>query len=230
MEGHDVVLNLSSRGEYGADNWLQNRIALKAESVSISTTKNVISTPLPFTGIAFGEAQNVAIDLGVSAKAISLNGIITDQNIHKRFSATTDAVTKFMTAHEVAQLIHAYVDSSFMQEQQNLNSIIVLIPSRVDTSYAYHAGVDENTDVDDCPQIPFTYKVRGGAENKTYDAKQKGGFGKQLGSWPDIVANTGDSASLAGFIRSFSTTINAGQPFIEFNLDFEVAINPMTER
>tara|TARA_R110000824_G_scaffold196128_4_gene379169 strand:+ start:3612 stop:4397 length:786 start_codon:yes stop_codon:yes gene_type:complete len=254
---HDVLINLAAQSDFGSD-WTTNRIALKAENVSVSTTKNVLATPLPFTGIIFGEAQTVALDWGNSAKNISLSGIITDQIIKKKFSKeVTKTVT--MTAQEVAQLIHASVDSSFMQKYQNINSIIVLIPSRVDKNYNYHGScsisvdadgepilpmtevnctgaggtwtalTEESTSPDSCPQIPFTYKVRGGYNNKQFDATQVSGIGGQTGDWPDIVSETVNPGHLPGFVRSFNTTLVGGQPFVEFSLDFEVATNPMTD-
>ena len=248
---HDVVINLAAQGDFGATDWLTNRIALKAESISVSTTKNVLATPLPFTGIVFGEAQTVALDWGNSTKNISISGVITDQTIKKKFDADGAVKTVVMPAHEVAQLIHASVDSSFMQKWQNLNSIIVLIPTRVNKYYDYHGSCSisdyenesdcvanggtwtalttENTESGLCPQMPFTYKVRGGSDNKQFDATQRSGIGGQTGDWPDIVSSTSNPGKLPGFVRSFNTNIIGGQPFVEFSLDFEVAVNPMTD-
>ena len=87
----------------------------------------------------------------------------------------------------------------------------------------------ENTESGLCPQMPFTYKVRGGSDNKQFDATQRSGIGGQTGDWPDIVSSTSNPGKLPGFVRSFNTNIIGGQPFVEFSLDFEVAVNPMTD-
>ena len=78
---HYVLLNLGNRGSTGST--LLNRVALKADNISISTTKNVISMPVPFSGIVGGASENVALDLGVATKNVSVSGIITNQNITK---------------------------------------------------------------------------------------------------------------------------------------------------
>jgi hypothetical protein len=234
---HHVFLNLQSmNNDAEATSFTVNRIALKAESVSISTTKNVMAMPLPFSGIITGESSSLALDFGVATKNLSLSGILTDQTITKKFndddfegldrsayaSLTSDNVLVIdMTANEVAQLIHSYVDSSFMQKHQNFTSLIVLIDSKVAKNYEYH-NADKSTEL-----IPFTYKTRGygdvsGGSDETdiFDTSPL-----QVGDFPDKVSTTA-SGSLGGFVRSFSTTHTPGQPFIEFSLEFEVAINP----
>jgi hypothetical protein len=232
--GHSVMLNLASRGPLATgNNWTLNRISLKADNITINTSKDVLAMPLPLSGWATGESTKVALDFGVASKNISLSGIITEQNILKTFDGTT-TVDRFMTAHEVSQLIHSYVDSSFMQEQQNLNSIIILMPSRVNKNWDYYttatdgvsANVDANTLEEDAPLIPFTYKVRGGTDlgagitsrSRTFDAAPL-----QLGNFPTPVVVDDESDNLEGFIRNFSTTIIGGQPFLDFTMDFEVA-------
>ena len=239
---HHVFLNLQSMNDDGdAGGFIVNRIALKAESVSISTTKNVMAMPLPFSGILTGESSTLAMDFGVATKNISLSGILTDQTIRKKFSdgdfenlsvsdyvdsdgdsyLSNNILTVEMTANEIAQLIHSYVDSSFMQKHQNFTSLIVLIDSKVSKSYKYH-NTDKTTEL-----IPFTYKPRGHGsvagdtdESDIFDARPI-----QRGEFPNKVSTT-ESSSLGGFVRSFSTTHAPGQPFIEFSLEFEVAINP----
>ena len=234
---HHVFLNLQSMNDDApADSFIVNRIALKAESISISTTKNVMAMPLPFSGIITGESSTLALDFGVATKNISLSGILTDQEIKKQFRAddfenltsgnypslTADNIlTVNMTANEIAQLIHSYVDSSFLQQHQNFTSLIVLIDSKISKSYTYH-NADQSTEL-----IPFTYKTRGhgsvaGAvdESDIFDARPL-----QRGEFPNKVTGTSTS-SLGGFVRSFNTTHTPGQPFIEFSLEFEVAINP----
>jgi hypothetical protein len=237
FDSHFVLLSLDSRTT--SDNQLINRVSLKAENISISTNKDVMAMPVPFSGIVSGEATKVALDFGVSTKTISVTGIITEQNIYKKFnskdadlqnslllpymkgiSSPTYEVTVFMTAEEVSQMIHSYVDSSFRQARQNLNEIIVLIKSRVDGNYQYYDGVSATTKIDDTAikTIPFTYKVRGGAGEFDNEGAST------LSTWPNpIEDDTSEIGGVTGFIRSFSTTFVPGQPFVEFSLDFEQA-------
>ena len=150
-----------------------------------------MSFPTPAVGIATGESVSLGLDLGMATKSISLSGIITEQNITKQFSPNdlpenevdptdsnntyTDAdgkrCTVFMTAQEVAQLIHSYVDSSFMQPNQNLNKLNILIPSRVGPNWTYHDESETSLNeiyltsqkVDDCTLLdpnPFSVDLR----------------------------------------------------------------------
>ena len=176
LESHYVYLDLSARSPIsGSDdsmkNFQTNRIALKCENVSISTSKNIMAFPTPAIGIAPGESVSLGLDLGMATKSVTLGGIITEQVISKQFNAgdfpkdekdPSDGTTPYtdtedgkwvkvkMTAPEVAQLIHSYVDASFMQAQQNLNRLIILIPSRVGPKFLYHdeaAGENPITNV-----------------------------------------------------------------------------------
>ena len=174
---HYVLLTLASRSNNESD-LRYNRVALKAENISISTNKDVMSLPVPFSGITGGEATKVALDFGVSTKTVSLSGIIVSQDIYKNFHnkdvtfrnelAGTSNPTFIsgnklivnMGAQEVSQLIHSYVDSSFRQKQQNFNELIILIKSKVDANYQYYSGVDGDSNIEDAKTIPFTYKTR----------------------------------------------------------------------
>ena len=236
---HYVLLNLGNRGSTGST--LLNRVALKADNISISTTKNVISMPVPFSGIVGGASENVALDLGVATKNVSVSGIITNQNITKScdgddFSQqstsllpliSSSVTTVNMTAHEIAQLLHSYVDSSFRQERQNIVGMVILIPSKVDENYQYHTtNIVEATESDssNIKLIPFTYLVRDGG-SKFFDASDF--TDTQRGTWPSPVTDGGEISPLEGFVRSFNTTFIGGQPFVEFSLDFEIAFNPL---
>tara|TARA_R100001082_G_scaffold93193_1_gene59971 strand:- start:2076 stop:3032 length:957 start_codon:yes stop_codon:yes gene_type:complete len=219
-----VTNNLNLRKASNSKQWLTNRIALKAESISISSSKQVMAFPLPFSGIALGESQAVSIDMGMTTKTISMSGIITDQTIHKQFKDDTDVKSITMCAHEVSQLLHSYVDSSFMQDHQNFNSIIILIPTRVDRNWNYHSGYAgyATADTSDLPLMPFTFGVREKDTEGTIE------MGRTI--WPEVVDETAtDTQPLTGFIRNFNTTFNAGQPYVDFSLDFEVAMSPMSE-
>ena len=259
LDSHYVYLDLSSRSPIADSagdsmkNFQTNRIALKCDNISISTSKNIFAFPTPAIGIATGESVSLGLDLGMSTKSVSLSGIITEQTIRKQFNAgdfeldvkdpldstvqVTDNidgshVTVKMTAQEVAQLIHSYVDSSFMQSQQNLNRLIILIPSRVGPKFLYHdedAGENTITNVggslasENCPLIPFTYAVRdkGGSELDATLSVPRTKFPKP------IVTDTNTIQGLDGFVRSFDTTFVGGSPFIEFSLSFDIAFASM---
>ena len=128
-----------------------------------------------------------------------------------------------MTANEIAQLIHSSVDSSFLQQHQNFSSLTILIPSRVNKNYQYHANCapgEPQDDPDLLEKIPFTYKMRG-HEQDVFDASPL-----QIGSFPDPIGTGHTKEGITGFVRSFSTTLIPGQPFIEFSLEFEQAFVP----
>ena len=219
LDNQYVWLDLSARGSAGA-NFAANRIALKCETVAINTSKQVLSHSLPGSGFWYGESKTAALDLGMTDITVSLNGVITEQNITKNWDLegeTKTDTTKYLTAHEVAQLIHSYVDSSFFQKNQNPNKLIVLIPTRVDSDWDYFAGMDQNTLPEDAKLMPFSYKAR--------DSDNQGTPGIKGSKWPSTVSSATDDIkyALKGFVRNFSTTFQAGQPFIEFSMDFQIA-------
>tara|TARA_R110002167_G_scaffold65864_10_gene186410 strand:- start:16346 stop:17239 length:894 start_codon:yes stop_codon:yes gene_type:complete len=280
---HYVWVDLSARSPFTdkADtatmrNFETNRIGLKCDSVSISTAKNIMSFPTPAIGIATGESVSLGLDLGMSTKSITLSGIITEQRIQKQFTegdlpksvtdhssgssvVVTDSdgshTSVVMTAQEVAQLMHSYVDASFMQSHQNLNKLIILIPSRVGPDWIYHTkgadgtiiqdsqspystdiqkktvdgvvtgigGIGGGTTLETCPLIPFNYAVRGGTggyANSKLDSKNS----MPMTSFPKpIDASTNITEGISGFVRSFDTTLIGGQPYVEFNMQFEIA-------
>jgi len=225
---HNVFLNLKARNkDHTNKNFETNRIGLKCETVTIATNRTVPTIPIPGVGVVTGESQTIGMDLGMASKTVSLQGIITEQYISKIFEdveGTEPAEpTVNMTALEIGQLIHSYVDSSGFQKHQSMNELIILIPSRVDHQYQYHTGLPERTGggltpVEHLPLIPFTYKTRN-QDNK----------GTIFGSiplhtnFPKPIQDTEEPEGLRGFIRSFNISITAGQPYITFGLEFEVA-------
>jgi hypothetical protein len=226
---HHVFLNLKARNSDHTDNNFEtNRIGLKCETVGISTSRTIPSVPIPGMGVITGESQTIAMDLGMASKTINLSGIITNQIISKAFDDVEDgepeSPTVEMTAYEVAQLIHSFVDSSGFQKHQTLNELIVLIPSRVDHKYEYYSDLPESSDptnlspIEYLPLIPFSYKVR--------NQDNKGTIFNVIPdhtNFPKPIQNSTEVTGLRGFIRSFNTTLTAGQPFVQFTLDFEVA-------
>ena len=155
--------------------------------------------------------------MGLATKTITIQGIIKDQEITKR-SKTGTQIRVTMTAYEIAQLLHSYVDSSFLHEDQNLSKLIILIPSRVDTNFEYHSGVDENTELDQLPLIPFHWG------NRTFDMPTLDGTKIDWGAtkFPSALTSTTQEISgITGFINDFSTDIAGDQlPSITFSLTF----------
>ena len=229
-DGYRVFLDIAARGDNQDFN--VNRILLNCNTVAITTGKTVMAFPVPFSGLVTGESAIASLDLGMAEKTIQLNGTIFEDTIKKVFD--TDDVTNYpdgiitktrkMTAQEICQLIHSYVDSSVLQEHQNLNKLTILIPSRVDSDFDYYTVTSTSTsseteDLNLLHTIPFNYKVRA--------LDNKGGLGgiqtNLPGSFPDN-SNTGTtSEGLQGFIRSFNTTFTGESNFIEFSLDFQIA-------
>ena len=225
---HFVFLNLRAREPDSGNTFETNRIGLKAESIAITTSRTVPSMPIPGVGVVTGESLVVGLDLGMSSKTVNVSGTITEQVITKLFKEDLDGVagndnpTVTMTAFEVAQLIHSYVDSSRFQKQQNMSELIILIPSRVDHLYRYHDGLPERTggaltSIENLPLIPFNYATRNQDNQGTvYGLVNRTTFAQPIHADIDIDG-------MSGFIRSFNTTLVPGQPFIDFTLDFEVA-------
>jgi hypothetical protein len=251
-----VYIQLSGREEDETD-WSANRIALKCETIGITSAKQVLSFPVPASGIITGESTALGLDLGMCTKTINLSGIITKQTLKKKFSQgslddtktnyiVSNVATVTMTAHEVAQLMHSFVDSSALQTHQNLNELIILYPSFIGRDYLYHqnsdwAGYDagdSSTHVgasdqnliqaevdalnpDKAPLLPFTYAVRYlGQNSKKLDDYRS----FKISDFPIPATTTTDVNGMKGFIRSFNTTFTGGNPFVDFTMDFEVAI------
>ena len=218
-----------------------NTIALKAESISVSTTKTVPSFDVPLSGMFSGESRTVALNLGMASKTISITGQITDQTLKRKFDDTSpeyydasantpidsvetgtfveasmnprlssDVLTIDMTKEEIAQLLHSNTDGTTFQEMQNMNELIFLIPSKVNSRYQYR-NADESADL-----IPFTFSSRG------YDnSLDNQGAILSVTDFPDSQTASG----VKGFVRSFSCDFTGESPAsIGFTLEFEVAL------
>ncbi len=152
----------------------------------------------------------------------------------------------YMTAQEVAQLIHSYVDSSFRQDQQNMSKLVFLYPSRVNKFFMYHNSINEFslanyeisqtgtgstdgssivqsnavasfTDVADLPLVPFNFNAR--------KQDNQGVTNLFEDNYPDPISpSTGvaDSQAMSGVIQNFDTTFDMN-PYITFSMSFKVA-------
>ena len=230
-----VFLELQRRNELGSvDGTHSNRIPLFVESISINTNKTVPGIGVPLSGLVRGESLKLAFDIGMSEKTINLTGFLLDQTITKQ-SSSDNLKTMRLTSFEMAQLIHSYVDGSAMQDDQSMNKLIILIPSRANHNFDYHhvstatrpmaGGNRETDDIEDLPLIPFTWK------NRLYDnagtSLVAGGVNEFKPIADEAITKLeidGNSIGITGFIRSFQTTITGTEsPAIGFTLDFEQA-------
>lgn len=211
-----VFLELARRsaGDITETSFQTNRIGLFVNDVNISTNKTIPAIQIPFSGTITGESKTIAVDLGMAQKTISLTGTILEQTITKQNTEnSSSSISKTLTALEISQLIHSYVDSSFIQEDQNLKKLVIFIPSRVDTNFEYHDNVDSTTDIRNLPLVPFSWA------NRAYDRKQT----ILASDFPKILSDSSmELSGVSGFIRSFQTTITgANFPAVEFTLEFE---------
>ena len=88
-------------------------IPLKVVSASVSVNKTIPNMNLPLAGLATGESTNLALDLGMSDKSVSLSGYILDAELSRSHTTEgTNAKTLKFTAMEIAQLIASGVDST----------------------------------------------------------------------------------------------------------------------
>tara|TARA_R110002012_G_scaffold38510_3_gene107075 strand:+ start:2452 stop:3084 length:633 start_codon:yes stop_codon:yes gene_type:complete len=196
---------------FNGSNLSINTIPLKVTSVAISVTKTIPAFPVPLSGVAAGESITAALDLGMASKSISLSGFINDTEITKTIGGANTTLT--FTAHEVAQMIAAGVDSTGFAKNQAFSELVVLMPSFVSSSYSARAGINTN-DRSTGTLIPLTFGSRGGSNSK--DNK---GVPSPFSVFPDSSTDTG----LTGFVRSFSTNFEAESHDLSFSLEFEVA-------
>ena len=196
---------------YTGTNLSLNTIPLDVSTVGITVTKTIPAFPVPLSGVAAGESITAALDLGMATKGISLGGTITDTLITKTIGGVDTTLT--FTAHEVAQMIAAGVDSTGFAKNQAFSELVILMPSFVDSNYAARAGIDTN-DRSTGTLIPLTFGSRGGANSK--DNK---GVPTPFSVFPDASTDLG----LTGFVRSFTTNFEAESFDLSFSLEFEVA-------
>ena len=217
---------------YSGTNLSINTIPLNVTSVGISVTKTIPSFPVPLSGVAAGESITAALDLGMATKGISLGGFINDTSITKTIGGVNTTLT--FTAHEVAQMIAAGVDSTGFAKNQAFSELIVLMPSFVRSDYQISGtcNISGNNNKTDClaaggtwtaldttdrsngTLIPLTFGSRGGS-----NAKDNKGVPSPFSVFPDSSTDTG----MTGCIRSFTTNFEAEAHDLSFTIEFEVA-------
>jgi hypothetical protein len=174
-------------------------IPLKATSITVTTDKTIPSMGIPFSGLATGESKTAALDIGMSSKSISIQGVILPVALTRNHTAGA----KNFTAQEIAQLIHSGVDSTGVAKNQAFDELVFLIPSTVNESYV---EVPERN-------IPFTFTSRGG-DNLLDNFRVP-----IAADFPEDDTSEG----VKGFIRSFGTDFTAEVIEVSFNMTFEVA-------
>jgi len=194
-----VYLKLQS---FKGSNLQVNTIPLRIVSVGVTVDKTIPDVGIPFSGIFTGEAQRLALDLGMSNKQLNLSGFITDMPITKKFGEG-DAITRNFTAQEVAQMIASGVDSTAIAHFQAFQELVILIPSTVDKDYNQVAE----------RFIPLTFHARGDSFAKD---NRRVPFAAEF---PDTESDEG----LKGFVRNFNYTMSGETTEIEFSMDFQVA-------
>ena len=217
---------------YNGTNLSINTIPLDVTSVGISVTKTIPAFPVPLSGVAAGESITAALDLGMATKGISLSGFISDTSITKTIDGVNTTLT--FTAHEVAQMIAAGVDSTGFAKNQAFSELVVLMPSFVRSDYQISGTCNisgknnktdclaaggtwtalDTTDRSNGTLIPLTFGSRGGSNSK--DNK---GVPSPFSVFPDSSSDTG----MTGFIRSFTTNFEAEAHDLSFSIEFEVA-------
>jgi|TARA_R100000084_G_scaffold24870_1_gene8854 hypothetical protein len=232
FNGFSVWLELARRNDVSGERSV-NRIPLFATEIQINSSKMVVNTGIPFSAMTEGESVTIAYDIGQTEKTLSISGLLLNQTIVK--DSGSGPKSRVLTSFEMAQLIHSYVDSSQLQDDQYINKLIVLIPSRVDSNFDYRNEGDATADITDLPKIPFTYK------NRNYDNSWQttvdnfvGDIASSLGVDSNFQTDTTDFFAdfteldeilgMEGFINNFSTTLSGEQfPAVQFSFDFEVA-------
>lgn len=193
---------------FEANTLTENLIPLRANSVGVSVSKTIPSFEIPFSGLATGEGERVALDLGMAEKNITINGFIVDAEITKNFNGTPTTVT--MTAQEIAQLIASGVDSTGIAKHQNFDELVVLIDSAVDDTYGQRGTTNPLHTV----QVPLTFAARG-----DFDSLDNDNIILPTSDFPNSQTDKG----LSGFIRSFNFTLSGETVEVEFDMQFEVA-------
>ena len=194
-------------------------IPLKVQSVSVSVDKTVPNISIPFAGLATGESEKIALDLGMATKRLTLTGFILDTQIKRSHTETGDPATPIaleFTAQEIAQLIASGVDATGLTRYQAFNELLVYMDSKVNENYedrgqAADATVTKLGTV--ISQIPLTFAARGNAFSKDNTNILR----------PTAFPTAGSTTGIKGFVSQYSYDLNAETVEITFSMEFTIA-------
>ena len=197
--------------KHSGSNATIDTIPLNVTTVSVSVDKQIPAFPIPLSGLATGESQTAALDLGMSNKRISLNGFITETPIQRTHTKTGSTPTTLnFTAHELAQLIASGVDSTGIASYQAINELVILMDSKVDENYADRGSTK---------RIALTFASRGDSLSKDNTNVALAKSFPLAEDHSDFAGHTG----LKGFVQNFNATFSAESVDVEFGLEFAVA-------
>ena len=209
-------------------------IPLKVVSASISVSKSIPNMNLPFAGLATGESTNLALDLGMSEKSISINGYILDAELSRGHTTTplldsngnvvvdgdgntvmTSKTLKF-TAMEIAQLIASGVDSTGLAKYQGFDELLLFTESFVDENYedrgqANDSSISKLGTVSAIVPLSFTSRGEKNSKDNTNIFR------------PFTYPTANSVNGLRGYISSFNYTLAAESVEVEFSLEFSVS-------
>lgn len=194
-------------------------IPLKVQSVSVSVDKTVPNISIPFAGLATGESEKIALDLGMATKRLTLTGFILDTQIKRSHTETGNPATPIaleFTAQEIAQLIASGVDATGLTRYQAFNELLVYMDSKVNENYE-DRGKAADSNVTKLgtliQQIPLTFAARGDAFSKDNTNIVR----------PTSFPSAGSTTGIKGFVSQFSYDLNAETVEISFNMEFTIA-------
>lgn len=192
-------------------------IPLKVVSASVSVNKTIPNMNLPLAGLATGESTNLALDLGMSDKSVSLSGYILDAELSRSHTTEgTNAKTLKFTAMEIAQLIASGVDSTGLAKYQGFDELLLFTESFVDENYE-DRGQAANSSVSQLGTlsavVPLTFTSRGTKNTKD-----------NINVFRPFTYPTANSVNgLKGYISSFNYTLNSETVEVEFSLEFAIS-------
>jgi len=192
-------------------------IPLKVVSASVSVNKTIPNMNLPLAGLATGESTNIALDLGMSDKSVSLSGYILDAELSRSHTTDgTNAKTLKFTAMEIAQLIASGVDSTGLAKYQGFDELLLFTESFVDENYE-DRGQAADSNVSQLGTlsavVPLTFTSRG-----TKNTKDNTNVFRPF-TYPTANSVNG----LRGYISSFNYTLAAETVEVEFSMEFAIS-------